>query len=218
MRKEYHKIETLFKFDQATKKHVFGDYYNEDVRYLKDNDWIFTEKIDGTNFRIIWDGHKLTYGGRTDNAQFSDYQKSFIRLHLVNEVQETLFEQMFQDKFVTVYGELYGNSIQKGGLYVDGKNVLGFKAFDVEVNNVWLTFYNAQEVCNLLGYDFVPIALIGTIDQALDYVKENETSTFSKAVLEGLVGKPTADLFSRLGKRIVVKIKRRDLFGGGNND
>lgn len=26
--------------------------------YLKDNTWIFTEKVDGTNIRIMWDGGK----------------------------------------------------------------------------------------------------------------------------------------------------------------
>jgi hypothetical protein len=36
-------------------------------------------------------------------------------------------------------------------------------------------------------------------------------STFSKATLEGLVGKPIGDFLDYRGNRIVVKIKRRDL-------
>lgn len=46
--KEYHKIETLFERDNnGTKKLIEGKFRNESVEFLKDNNWIFTEKIDG---------------------------------------------------------------------------------------------------------------------------------------------------------------------------
>lgn len=208
--KEYHKIETLFKFNQETKKHDYGKFYNPTVELLKNHDWLFTEKIDGTNFRIHWNGHKLTYAGRTDNATFSNEQIKYINNNLVNENTETLFEQMFMEKKVTIYGELYGVKIQSGGLYVNGKGI-NFKAFDVEIDNVFLTYDNAKEVAKKLGYDFVPIVLIGNVEQGLEYTKSNTKSTFSEAKLEGLVGKPLGDLRDRLGKRIVIKIKKRDL-------
>lgn len=59
--REYHKIETLFERDEKTKKLIEGKFRNETVRFLKDNMWDFTEKIDGTNIRILWDGHKVTF-------------------------------------------------------------------------------------------------------------------------------------------------------------
>ena len=43
---------------EGNKKLIEGKFRNECVEYLKDNDWIFTEKIDGTNVRVHWDGHK----------------------------------------------------------------------------------------------------------------------------------------------------------------
>jgi len=208
--KEYHKIETLFKFSQEHKKWVYGMYYNEDVEILKDNQWVFTEKIDGTNFRIHWDGHELSYAGRTDRAHFSKQQIEYIEEHLVNENFEQVFEDKFRDKIVTVYGELYGVKIQNGGLYVDNEG-LGFRVFDIEIEDVFLTFEQAKGLSIGLGYDFVPLVFVGTIDEALEYVKHNDTSTFSQAKLEGLVGKPLGDFRDRLGKRIVVKIKKRDL-------
>ncbi len=67
---EYHKIETLFVRDmEGTKKLIEGEYRHPLVEYLKDNIWIFTEKVDGTNVRVHWDGHTVVFGGRTDNAQ-----------------------------------------------------------------------------------------------------------------------------------------------------
>mgnify|MGYP003290714294 CR=1 FL=1 len=59
---EYHKIETLFERDEKTKKLIEGNFRNKTVEFLKDNLWEFTEKIDGTNIRILWDGHKVTFG------------------------------------------------------------------------------------------------------------------------------------------------------------
>lgn len=207
--KEYHKIETLFKFDNSTKKFT-NEFYNQNVELLKNHLWVFTEKIDGINFRIYWDGHKLTYAGRTDNAMFTDKQIEFIENQLVNEEKEIMFEQAFQDKEVIVFGELYGNKIQNGGLYTNGEG-LAFKVFDVLINDIYLTYESTKILCEQLNYDIVPIVLEGTIDDGINYVKNNNISTFSKATLEGLVGKPIGDFRDRLGKRIVVKIKKRDL-------
>lgn len=67
--KEYHKIETLFERDTTTKMLIEGQYRNSTVEFLKDNVWQFTEKVDGTNIRVHWDGHRVTFAGRTDRAQ-----------------------------------------------------------------------------------------------------------------------------------------------------
>lgn len=208
--KEYHKIETLFKFSQEHKKFIYGEFYNKNIEILKDNLWVFTEKIDGTNFRLYWDGHSLTYAGRTDKAEFSKEQIEFIKENLANEEIEQLFEQKFIEKEVTVYGELYGGGIKNGGLYTNGKG-LGFKVFDIEIDGVFLKFEDMENYLIELGFESVPLAMVGTIQGALDYCMKFDTSLFSKAKLEGLVGKPIGDFRDRLGKRIVVKIKKRDL-------
>ena len=229
--KEYHKIETLFKFNQETKRWT-NKFCNENVSLLQSNLWLFTEKIDGTNFRIHWNGHKLSYAGRTDNSQFNKQQGErkfvwyiphhynhlvidFINKYLVNEEQEVVFEQRFQENIVTVYGELFGVGIQNGGLYVDSKGLdskqLDFRVFDIEIGDVFLEYDNAATLAQELGFKFVPIVMIETISQAVEYVLKNDKSTFSNAKLEGLVGKPLGDFRDRLGKRIVVKIKRKDL-------
>ena len=66
-------------------------------------------------------------------------------------------------------------------------------------------------LANELSYDEVPLACIGTIEEGINYVMTHDTSIFSSAKLEGVVGKPIGDFRDRLGKRIVVKIKKRDL-------
>ena len=106
--REYHKIETLFERElTGSKKLIEGKFRNETVEYLANNKWIFTEKIDGTNIRVCWDGHKVTFGGRTERRN--------IPAHLVNKLNEMfatpeveeMFEQVFGEKEVILFGEGY---------------------------------------------------------------------------------------------------------------
>lgn len=203
--KEYHKIPNLYKFDEKTHKHIIGDIYDESVELLKNCKWAFTEKIDGMNFRIHWDGHKLTYAGRTDNATFSAKQIEFITNNLL---KEELFEQTFMEKQATVYGELYGSGIQNGGLY---SNDIQFSVFDIEIEDIFLNKESMDGLAYTLGYNSVPLVCIGTIEDGVNFVIKNEQSVFSKAKLEGVVGVPLGGFRNRLGKRIIVKIKRKDL-------
>jgi len=51
--KEYHKIESVFEREmERNKKLIESKFRNPVVEYLKDNEWIFTEKVDGTNIRV----------------------------------------------------------------------------------------------------------------------------------------------------------------------
>jgi hypothetical protein len=209
--KEYHKIETLRQFDQGVKKFVSNTFYNTNVEILKNHDWQFTEKIDGTNFRVYWNGHTLSYAGRTDNAVFSDEQKAFIEEKLVNEAMTNSFEALFKEKEVVVYGELYGNKIQKDGHLYTSDNGYGFKVFDVYKDDIFMPYKHLIHLCKEIGYDVVPLVFIGSIQDGINYVQNNFKSTFSNATLEGLVGKPVGEFLDYRGNRIIVKIKRRDL-------
>jgi hypothetical protein len=207
--KEYHKIETLFKRDPKTKKLIVGEYTNETVEYLKDNVWQFTEKVDGTNIRIYWDGHRVSFGGRTDNAM--------IPAHLINklndlfggEVNEQLFEQKFGDTPVELFGEGYGPKIQSGGAYRDD---VDFILFDVMIKDTYLKRESVEDIANYFGLNIVPVVLEGTIQDGIDYVMNNLKSTIAVngAELEGVVGRPKVEVLDRIGRRVIVKIKRRD--------
>ena len=66
------------KRDEQTKKFLIGQYSTPEIEYLKDNDWVFTEKIDGTNIRIMWNGKDVVFGGHSDDAQI--YTNLIIKL------------------------------------------------------------------------------------------------------------------------------------------
>lgn len=207
MLKEYHKIDGLYKRELETKKLLQGEYRNEAVSYLKDNTWIFTEKIDGTNIRIHWDGHRVTIAGRTDKSNIPSHLMERLENLFLGEANEQVFEEHFEEKDVTLYGEGYGPKIQNGGNY---RQNVDFILFDVEVNDVFLTRDNVEEVAKYFGIDVVPIVFVGTIPQAEKYVSQRPSSFFGKAMMEGLVGRPQIELSDRNGKRVIVKIKVSD--------
>lgn len=203
----YTKIETLFNRDmEGSKKLIEGDFRNEAVEYLKDNEWVFTEKVDGTNVGVVWDGHKVTYQGRTETAQ--------IPAHLMNKLiemfggttNEELFEQKFGDMPVILFGEGYGPKIQKGGNY---RSDISFILFDVYLpeSNLWLKRDAIEDIAKTFGIDAVPIVLTGTLKDGVDFVKTFPKSTMGIANMEGIVGKPKVDMLDRMGRRMIVKIK-----------
>ena len=212
MKTEYHKIETLFERDmEGNKKLIEGKFRNETVEYLKDCQWNFTEKIDGTNIRVVWDGYKVYFGGRTDNAQIPTNLMYTLNEMFLGTTNEELFEQKFGEKQVVFYGEGYGEKIQKGGgLYRKGQ---GFILFDVKIGDFWLNRKDVEEIARSFNIPVVPIVLTGTIQEAVDYAKTKPKCTVSKEEkdAEGLVGRPIIEMTDRFGSRIIIKIKTCDL-------
>lgn len=205
----YHKIETLFERDtEGSKKLIQGVYRNEAVEFLQDMPWQFTEKIDGTNIRIMWDGHKITYGGRTERANIPAHLMNKLIELFGNEETEQLFEQIFGEKEVIFFGEGYGAKIQGcGGLY---RSDVSFILFDVMINGNYQSREMVETAAKQFNLEVVPIIFEGTLDEGVEYVKTKPMSTIGKAPMEGLVGRPKVELQDRCGNRLIVKIKVKD--------
>lgn len=201
--KEYHKIQSVFKRDEKTHKFIEGDYSLLEFEYLADNIWVWTEKVDGTNIRVMWDGENVAFGGKTDNAQMPPF--------LLAKLKELFPAEKFTGVFpgMCLYGEGYGAKIQKGGgNYI--KDGCDFIMFDIKVGEWWLRRPDIEDVAGKLGIKVVPIINKGPLAQAINFVREGHFSTFGPFLAEGLVLKPEVELFTRQGHRIVTKIKHKD--------
>lgn len=206
--REYHKIETVFnRSTDGDKRLIWGDYRNATVEYLADNIWQFTEKIDGTNIRIHWDGHNIEIGGRTDRAQIPKHLMDYLSATFLTPEVEEMFEQTYGEKDVILFGEGYGAKIQNGGDY---RSDVSFILFDVLIGDNWQSREWIEATAKMFGIDVVPIVLEGTIGDGIDYVMQHNHSTIGSAVMEGVVGKPKVEMKDRLGNRIIVKIKWKD--------
>ena len=206
--REYPKIETIFSRDtEGTKKLIFGTYQNETVKYLRFNDWQFTEKIDGTNISVEWDGHAVSFHGRTERAQIPKHLLEYLEKTFLTTEAEELFEQTYGDKNVILYGEGYGAKIQNGGNY---RSDVSFILFDVLIGDNWQEREWVEKTAKMFGIDVVPVVFIGSLEEGIDYVMEHHPSTIGTAMMEGIVGRPMVEMRDRLGKRIIVKIKWED--------
>lgn len=204
---EYHKIDGLFERNTETKKLEEGKFRNPIIEYLKDNPWDFTEKVDGTNIRIVWDGHKVSFYGRTDKAQIpAELTNRLIELFGGNENEE-LFEQKFCEKEVMLIGEGYGGKIQGKRGYSETED---FILFDVMIEGCYLNRDSVKEIAEYFKIKVVPTILVGTIQDGIDYVKTKPKSAIGAEISEGLVGRPLFELNNNTGRRVITKIKTRD--------
>ena len=205
---EYVKIPNIFMRETfGNNKLIEGKYSSPELEYLSKALWEFTEKIDGTNIRVCWDGYRVGFMGRTDRAQIPAHLLAKLEELFGGESKEELFEQTFGKKEVILFGEGYGKKIQKGGeLYGD----VNFRIFDVLVDGFWLLQNNVDCIAEIFEIETAPFMFRGTLEDGVAFIKTHPKSLLRDAEMEGIVGRPMVQMFSRTGERIMVKIKRRD--------
>ena len=209
---KYQKIDTVFERDMnGSKKLIEGSFRDPAVMYLKNNSWMFTEKIDGTNIGVVWDGHRVTFQGRTEKAQIPAALVNRLNELFGGLVNEELFEAAFGEETVILFGEGYGNKIQKNGhLYKpDGVDFILFDVYFPE-EDLYLERESIENVAKTFNIACVPLLSRGTIAEAVAFVKSKPMSVIGTAPMEGLVLKPDVEMRDRQGKRIIVKVKVMD--------
>jgi len=214
---EYPHIDSVFKRD-GRGKFIIGEYSQPEFEYLKDLPWSWTEKIDGTNIRVMYtleEGNasgirKVIFGGKTSKAQ--------LNAKFVTILEETFPLELMQEEFgetdVCLYGEGFGKGIQKvGELYSSTQK---FILFDIRVGRWWLKRDSVEEIAARLNIPVVPKLETGNI--SLEYMVRDVAaftdnpphSNIGTATIEGWVGIPAVPLLSRSGQRVITKVKYRD--------
>ena len=209
----YHKIQTVFKRDPETKfKTLLEEQYSMlEFEFLQHNEWVWTEKIDGTNIRVIYDGfiEAMTPSlnpqikGKTDNAQ--------IPIFLLEKLQSIFLPQKLSEIFdsqVCLYGEGYGARIQKGGGNYRADN--GFVLFDIKVGDWWLKREDVEKIAGQLNLEVAPIIGTGDLLDMVERVRDGFNSQWGDFIAEGIVARPAVELKARDGRRIITKIKYKD--------
>lgn len=203
---KYPKIQTLWKRDENKKFTIIeGDFSKDEFASI--NKWEVTEKIDGTNIRIFWNGETVNFGGRTDNAQIP----TFLLDTLLKIFTADRFKLVFPDSDnVVLFGEGYGQKIQKVGKKYRKDN--GFILFDVVVNNWWLERDAVNDIADKFEIQSVPIVGIKSKEEIVNFVKEKPKSTVSEEELtiEGVVVRSHPLMLFRDGSPIMFKLKVSD--------
>jgi hypothetical protein len=202
--KKYHKINTVFK--RGPRKELLeGEFSLPEFEYLKDTTWVWTEKVDGTNIRVRWNGLKLEYLGKTDSARIPEPLHDVLTTCLL----ASRLMEVFGMTSVCLYGEGYGPSIGKGGKNWRGKPH-GFMLFDVRIGEWWLQRDSLEDIATRLYVDLVPLLGKGTLSTMVELCSRGFQSKFGDFQAEGVIAQPSVQLFNRKGERIITKLKCAD--------
>lgn len=211
---EYHKIETLYERDERTHR-LKQPLTLKNRVYGLVNPWVFTEKIDGTNIRCIWQHGVVTFGGRTDNAQMHAELVGWLNRNVTADQFRAAFPAQPEAHAVILYGEGYGAGIQKcGGDYSLEKRLILFDVVvrDQNAHDWWLSDENVRGVGAKMGLDVVPLSGEMSLAEAAEMVRVGFPTKIgiSGKPAEGLVGRPAEALFDKKGHRLIVKLKTKD--------
>jgi len=177
---EYHKIETLYERDEHFK--IGPDLVLRNRVYDTLKTWRWTEKVDGTNIRVIWQGGKLSFGGKTDNAS------------IPAELVKWLYENINPEKLAACFPTAATSSSTAKGT-APASSVAASTAdqeahrlrrvvIDTDIEHTrmggwWLSDENMRDVASKLGLDAVPYLGEMTLEDATDKVRAGFRSSLN---------------------------------------
>lgn len=191
-----------------------GQLYKEkDVLLFKE---IFClEKIHGSSSHVTWGPNAPGEVGSSGVLSFFSGGEKQERFEAVFDKQALIdaFMKLGYPQ-VTVYGEVYGGKCQ--GMKATYGDKLRFIAFEVKVDDIWLSVSNAEEVARGLGFDFVHYQKIPATIEAIEEqmllpsVQAVRNGCGDDKKREGVVLRPLIEVLKQNGKRIIAKHKNPD--------
>ncbi len=187
--------------------------------------WCITEKIHGSNFQVYYDGENFLLGSRN---RFINSNESFYGLQdLVNYYKEEvklIFQQEHKDNEpmteLVLYGEIYGDGIQKGVKYCKDHKI---RFFDMKINGEYVPYQQTLLILSAynLPYILVKEFYFGRLYNAVkaadtrfnSTIAEGEYKELENNLCEGVVIKPyEVELKSQKGDRVIIKKKNEEFF------
>ena len=107
--------------------------------------------------------------GRTNNSTIPEHLNLKLQQIFYRVDWKTVFPSLIPGDSVCLYGEGYGNKIQKGSNYIF--NDFDWILVDVKDNNWWLERKSCEYIANNCGIKIVPIGGYKTIPEVIDLVK-----------------------------------------------
>lgn len=186
---------------------IEGFERHPDVFELLLNQRVFiTEKVEGSNFAVYYDGKKpivcqRNYAIEPIEGKFHDWWKVYYRnfapviddiFHFYDYDYKSRGETI---KWIVVRGEMVGPGIQGNYYKTFDHTVL---VFDIEINGKPLDYDDFMNLCAALLIKIVPFLGVGTLREMLDGKTIKEFSNgrsllLNDALREGIVVKPVVE-------------------------
>lgn len=204
----YPKMQSLWKRDMNNDGVIIeGSYSKDEFRNIVY--WDISEKIDGTNIRIIYDSKNKTleFRGRTDKAIIPTKLLDYLN----KQFKIIKFQKVFKGENIQVilFGEGYGGYIQHGNNY---RKDISFILFDVWISGWWLKPIDVENIAIQLGIDYVPPLGYHTIPEIINLIKSNPKSNLANEdiIIEGIVARSLPLVLFRNGNPLMFKLKVKD--------
>lgn len=235
------KVNTLTKYPSILTLHRLGEkgILKDELSTPIENEVLYaTEKIDGTNVRIICYGDEFLIGSREFVLHHSADLYFDPASGIVEGIKKLLPQISKTDSLTVVYGEYYGGKISANSKWY-GQDKVGFRVFDVAViddlsllespiNDIsnWRErefpigivygqkFLTRQEMISLLpDYEFVPILDFDLTDLShhgiLNSLKEHVPKT-QVALSENAILKAEGIILRNEQRTKIVKVRFED--------
>ena len=171
------------------------------------DDWIVTEKVDEANFSFWCDGEQVKVASRNQFVDGAFYGCQ----EVIDEIAPKILAFCSDnDTQIVIYGELYGDGIQKRVKY-GKKSFVAFDVFSLWAGSTEHKEY-AQILCSNIGIQFVPVLFRGGFEECLA-VNNTFKSLLTpeghdgENIAEGVVIEPANPAWFRNGSRVYFKNK-----------
>lgn len=176
--------------------------------------WCITEKIHGSNFQVFYDGENVLIGSRNHFVDDFNNLKELLAPYM-NKIKS-----LYVNIPVTLYGEVYGDGIQKGVKYSKTKK---FRFFDLKVGDTFLPYYGAINIFKELELPYIPVRELfeSTFKEVVanantrfnSEIAEGEYAELEDNLCEGVVIKPYYEELTTIkGDRVIIKKKNEEFF------
>ena len=183
--------------------HIENLYMNQDILMFKE--CYALEKIHGTSAHVIYKDDDIVFfsGGAS--------HEEFVKLFNYEELLCGFRDHFTPMITVCVYGEAYGGKCQ--GMKDTYGDKLRFVAFEVKIENTWLSVPKAENVAKNLGLEFVYYDKIPTDIESINRARDSDSQQAMRngmgaKMREGIVLHPLEEFTKNNGQRIIAKHKR----------
>lgn len=184
--------------------HIENLYKNREIIQFKE--CYALEKIHGTSAHVSFiDGELKFFSG-------GEKYESFIKLFDSDKLKK-IYKENFIDDDVRIHGEAYGGKCQ--GMSLTYGDSLKFVAFDVNINDKWVSTPVAEDVVvKLFDLEFVHYKKIKAEVDEINAERDADSQQAIRNGLgtghkrEGVVLRPLIEVTKNNGQRIVAKHKR----------
>lgn len=204
----------FFRYNKITNTYLIPEDFAESNEELVAKQWIATTKVHGSNFAFYSNGSENRVAKRSsfcDKGFFNCGQVIEKYQQKVNDLAKKIIRQNQEIDYIVVFGELYGQGIQKELKYGEKD----FIAFDLALidSNGTVKFINKVEALNQIDefeIPTVPVIAVGTFQEVMSKDPNETVCTLTECgTTEGYVISPCDHITDEDGNRIIFKWKTK---------